>query len=120
MATFGSYAEYDEFLALMADAQRYKLKLNKHKGFLGDCPPAVLLAKLREEVDELEEAASRGSAFDMILESADIANFALGFVISALKQQRVMRNAGTGTPGTDIRSEMERPSPQSDPERSGT
>jgi len=88
VATLGSYGEYDEFLEMLADAQRHKLNLNRHKGFLGDVPPSVLLERLKEEIVELEDAAKRGSAFDMILESADVANFALGFVISALRVKR--------------------------------
>jgi len=85
MSTTGHYSEYDEFLRMMTEAQRYKLRLNAKKGFLGDVPPAVLLGLLRKEVDELEEAAERGSKIEMILEAADVANFALGFIISALQ-----------------------------------
>ena len=85
MSTLGHFGEYDEYLRMLAEAQRYKLRVNAKKGFLGDVPPADLLAKLKEEVSELEDAAARGSKIEMILEAADIANFALGFVIAALK-----------------------------------
>ena len=87
MATFGSYQEYDPVLAMIADAQRFKLKLNAHKGNLGDLPGDVLLTKLKEEVAELEEAIQRGSAFDAVLEIADIGNFAMGIAIAMLRQK---------------------------------
>lgn len=108
MATFGSYDEYDEFLAMQGDAQRYKLKLNAHKGFLGDVPPEALLAKLKEEVVELEEAYARGSSFDMLLELADISNFALGMMISAMRLKRKQKDAGTGIEGTELRPTLGR------------
>ena len=85
MATLGHFGEYDEYLRMLAEAQRYKLRLNAHKGFLGDVPPARLLSLLKKEIEELEDAANRGSKIEMILEAADISNFALGFVIAALK-----------------------------------
>lgn len=85
MSSLGPFDEYDEYLRMMAEAQRYKLRVNAHKGFLGDVPANVLLAKLKEEIIELEDAAKRGSKIEMILEAADIANFALGFVIAALR-----------------------------------
>ena len=88
MSSLGHFGEYDEFLRLLVEAQRYKLRVNAKKGYLGDVPPTVLLAKLKEEIIELEDAAERGSKIEMILEAADIANFALGFVISALQPNK--------------------------------
>ena len=85
MATLGEYTEYDEWLKWLVEAQRYKLRLNAKKGFLGDVPPDRLLTLLKGEIAELEDAAARGSQVEMILEAADIANFALGFVIAAVK-----------------------------------
>lgn len=85
MATTGHFGEYDDGLKLMAEAQRYKLRKNAHKGYLGNLPPNELLRRLKDEVAELEEAASRNNTFEMMLEAADIANFALGFVLAVSK-----------------------------------
>jgi phosphoribosyl-ATP pyrophosphohydrolase len=85
MATLGHYGDYDEYLRMLVEAMRYKLRVNSHKGHLGDVPLEQLLAKIREEITELEDAAQRGSKIEMILEAADLANFALGFIIAALK-----------------------------------
>ena len=87
MATLGAYTEYDEYLRMLTEAMRYKLRLNAHKGYLGDKTPAELLSKLKGEIPELQDAADRGSKIEMILEAADIANFALGFVVAAMKPQ---------------------------------
>jgi len=83
MADLGHYNEYDVWLSRLADAQRYKLRKNRHKGFLGDMSPKDLIYKLKEEITELEDALSRGSEIEAILEAADIANFALAVVISS-------------------------------------
>lgn len=86
MPSLGHFGEYDEYLRLLAEAQRYKLRVNQHKGFLGDLPPEKLIEFLKGEIIELEDAAARGSKIEMLLEAADIANFALGFVIAALQK----------------------------------
>lgn len=86
MSSLGHFGEYDEYLRLLAEAQRYKLRVNQYKGFLGDLPPQKLIEFLKGEIIELEDAAARGSKIEMLLEAADIANFALGFVIAALTQ----------------------------------
>lgn len=85
MSTIGEYTEYDQGLRSLAEAQRYKLRLNAHKGFLGGVPVAVLLDLLKKEVIELEDAVNRGSTVEIWLEAADVANFALGLVMSSLR-----------------------------------
>lgn len=86
------FVQYDLQLKNMTDAMRYKLRINSHKGFIGNMDPKDLLAKLREEVDELEEAISRGSLVEIILEAADVANFALGAMIKASSELNGIKN----------------------------
>lgn len=86
--TVGDYTEYDHYLKLMGEAQRYKLRLKAHRGWIGNVPTNRLFALLRKEVDELEEAMQRNNHFDMILESADIANYALGILIAVIEGKK--------------------------------
>mgnify|MGYP003387251116 CR=1 FL=1 len=83
--TVGDFTEYDSYFKLFTEAMKYKLRVNKGKGFIGDVPPARLLAFLKKEVEELEEAMSRGNHAETMLESADVANFALGIMSSIMK-----------------------------------
>jgi hypothetical protein len=82
------FADYDRYLTLLAGAQRYKLKINAHKGDLGNIPVPTLLQLLRKEIDELEEATSRGSEIEIILEAGDVCNFAMGCVIAAVRSMK--------------------------------
>lgn len=81
----GDFPHYDKYLKLIADAQRYKLRLNAHKGDLADKDVSELLRLMKREIEELEEAISRGSEIEIILEAADISNFVLGIVVSAVR-----------------------------------
>lgn len=95
------FPDYDKYMKLIGDAQRYKLRINAHKGDLGSCPVPTLMQLLKREVAELQEAIDRGSEIEVILESADLMNFALGIAISAIRrmnekdEESVKRN----TPG---------------------
>lgn len=82
----------------MVKSMEYKLGKNDHKRpWSSYDPPHVwwLLTKLREEVDELEEAIlsaskSYNSGIDEIVyEAADVANFALMIHALVLKHQKV-------------------------------
>jgi hypothetical protein len=53
------------------------LRANDHKGGWRDCDPAWLLARLREEAKELEQAMARGVGSEIRREAADVANFAM-------------------------------------------
>lgn len=54
-----------------------KLRLNEHKGGWEKDTFPELLARLHEEVEELEEAVYSGKEGNIELESADVANFAM-------------------------------------------
>jgi phosphoribosyl-ATP pyrophosphohydrolase len=104
MSTFGHFGEYDEYLRMLAEAQRYKLRLNAHKGFLGDMPLDVLLVKISEEIEELKDAVARGSKIEMLLEAADIANFVLGFVIAAANVKPADKDVSVRIMAADIKA----------------
>lgn len=59
------------------DAMRYKLKVNAKKGRWEDLTPEKALALLKREVEELEEAIKHGNIVEVMLEGADVANFAM-------------------------------------------
>ena len=85
-STKGDFTEYDRYIRLLTEAMRYKLRLNSHKGFLGDVDPATLMKLLRGEVSEVEEALQRGNYIETIIECADVANFALGIMINLIRR----------------------------------
>jgi NTP pyrophosphatase (non-canonical NTP hydrolase) len=81
----GHFPDYDRYLKLIADAQRYKLRINAHKGDLGSVDVNTLMECLVGEINELREAISRKSEIEILLECADVSNFALGIAISAIR-----------------------------------
>ena len=60
----------------------YKLGRNSHKGRWEDYDYESVMAQLRQELDELEEALERGNMVEILLEAADVANFSL--IIAAM------------------------------------
>jgi hypothetical protein len=59
------------------DAMVYKLRKNTRKGRWEDMDIRTTLMRMNEEVHELELAMKEGSSMEIILESADVANFAM-------------------------------------------
>lgn len=59
------------------DAMVYKLRRNKHKGAWERVDLQRALNLLKLEVAELEGAMKEGSQVEILMEAADIANFAL-------------------------------------------
>lgn len=77
---------YEAELKQLVDAMRYKLKKNAHKGKWEGMTLDKAIELLKGEVAELEEAASRDSDIEIILEAADVANFALIVANLAMKR----------------------------------
>ena len=75
--------EVKAFAAMM----EYKLKKNDHKGNFENTDVDFLLKRLKEEVDELEIAIKSESYFEVMLEAADVANFACIIVWNILRNQ---------------------------------
>lgn len=70
-------AELETDLRFFQDAMRYKLEKNAHKGRWEDMTVEAALSLLKQEVVELEDAIAKGNNVEIILESADCANFAM-------------------------------------------
>jgi len=68
---------YEREVDFFMDAMLYKLNHNRHKGKWEDLDLKATLKKLRDEVDELEKAMHEGNAIEIILEAADVANYAM-------------------------------------------
>lgn len=79
--------EVKAFAAMM----EYKLKKNDHKGNFENTDVDFLLKRLKEEVDELEIAIKSESYFEVMLEAADVANFACILVWNILRNQVIQK-----------------------------
>lgn len=64
------------------DAIIYKLKKNAHKGRWEGAKIRDYIRKLKDEVAELEDAIAGENHIEIILEAADVANFAM--IISSM------------------------------------
>lgn len=101
---------HEDILLPFVDAMRYKLSANRHKGKRWDENTLEqLFEKAKAELDELQEAIAGGNRTEILLESADLSNFAMFIASKALKQAAM----GTGSIMTmaDARNEYE-PSPE--------
>jgi len=73
----------DELASLRPDLQRffdamiYKLRRNKNKGRWEDLNLERSFELLQGEVVELDQALAEGSSVEVLMEAADVANFAL-------------------------------------------
>lgn len=59
------------------DAMVYKLRRNKNKGRWEDLDLDKTLSLLRGELTELEEAVLERSSMEILMEAADVGNFAM-------------------------------------------
>lgn len=73
----GEMAEYAPHIRRFVDAMVYKLKLNAHKGMWESYRDTEAVGLLQKEVTELQEAVLDGNMVEIILEAADVANFAM-------------------------------------------
>lgn len=73
----GSMADYAPHIRRFVDAMVYKLKLNAHKGMWEGYSEEEAVRLLQGEVSELQEAVADGNMVEVILEAADVANFAM-------------------------------------------
>lgn len=68
---------YEQDLRRFVDAMRYKLRRNAHKGRWEDMSIDEEFNLLRKEVEELRDAVRDGNMVEILLEAADVANFAM-------------------------------------------
>ena len=90
-----SIAVPDELADLRPDLQRffdamiYKLRRNKSKGRWQDVSLDKAFEGLRAEVEEMAAAIAEGSTMEILMESADTANFAMIIAAIALEAKGV-------------------------------
>lgn len=69
--------QYEHDIRRFVSAMVYKLKVHHKKGRWEDLSVEEAMRRLREEVEEVEEALRGGNFIESTLELADVANFAL-------------------------------------------
>lgn len=69
--------QYADDIRRFVDAMVYKLDVHKNKGRWENLTVAQSIDLLRKEVIELDSAIIGGNMIEIILEAADVANFAL-------------------------------------------
>lgn len=77
---------YDREMKMFTDAMKTKLAANQHKGKWEGVNLEELLQRIVDEVDELRQAIKGGNAIEIMLEAADIANFAMMAADVAVRQ----------------------------------
>jgi len=75
----------DEVIADLAVAQKFKFSVHRGKGGWHHKTKQVLLAELKREVIELEEALASDNKEAVISEAADVANY-LAMIIEKVKK----------------------------------
>lgn len=78
--------QYDNDIRRFMDCMKYKLEVHKGKGRWEDMTIADAFSKLRREVEELEDAIRGGNLVEVMLEAADVANFAM--ILSTIMVER--------------------------------
>ncbi len=68
---------YNKEMKIFTDAMIHKLRLNQKKGGWENKSLPELFDKLRGEITELEEAIGGGNYIEILLEAADVANYAM-------------------------------------------
>lgn len=92
-----SMEQYEPQIEFFFSLMLMKLHTNRHKGFGGNTPLREILARLREEIIELEQELDNGDQFSAAVEAADIANFALLLAMRGLDMTRTEFDEQKGT-----------------------
>ena len=82
-----------------AERMEVKVRSNDWKGCWQNMTPTEILARIREDTDELEDVL-RGGAVNVMLEAVDVANFAMMLADVVWADE-----AGCGTSARDTRTE---------------
>lgn len=77
---------YEHDIRRFVDAMLYKLKVHSAKGRWENLDILNILGKLDGEVKELRYAVSEGNTIEVVLEAADVANYAM--IASSIKVER--------------------------------
>ena len=87
-------------LRRFVEAMVVKLRMNRHKGKWEGLDLRTILGLLRAEVDELNAAIESGNQVEMLLEAADVANFAMIAAAIAINGETDGPGPGPRSPGT--------------------
>ena len=68
------------------DAMMYKLRKNAHKKGFDQADIAHCMVRLQDEHIELAKAIEEGNSIEIVLEGADVANWALIAAIAAIER----------------------------------
>lgn len=79
-------AKYEHDIRRFMDAMKYKLAKNAHKGRWEDLDLPTAMNLLYGEYVELQDAITSGNMVEIMLEAADVANFAL--MVAAIAMER--------------------------------
>lgn len=83
--------KYEEAMALISHAARYKMQLNAHKGDIETCPADKCIEYVGYELAELERAVRDKDYEKIIVEAADCHNFLVALVYQATAQYRARK-----------------------------
>jgi len=82
--------QYAQDVKRFVDAMMYKLRVNSHKGRWELVDVNIALTGLKKEVNELQEAATMGNMVEVLLECADVANYAM--ILASIMIEREVRD----------------------------
>lgn len=80
-----------EEVEIFSHAMEYKLRANDHKGGWENQSTPRLFELLKGEVKELEQALEGGNLLEVMLEAADVANYAMMIAWNAMKGKMLWR-----------------------------
>ena len=78
--------EEEQRIKRFFDAMMYKLRKNVHKKGFDQADITYCMTRLQEEMVELAKAIKEGNSMEIVLEGADVANFALITAIAAIER----------------------------------
>lgn len=82
------FGPYDKELGIFMSVMRHKLERNAHRGRWQDADVSKVLDAIDAEVRELRDAVASGDPAEVMLEAADVANFALIVAFVALRGKK--------------------------------
>lgn len=78
--------QYEHDIRRFVDAMVYKLKVHHRKGRWENLPVDGAISRLEGEVMELRDAVRGGNTIEVLLEAADVANYAM--IVASITVER--------------------------------
>ena len=82
---------YQEVKEVINNMAAVKMHMNAHKGDIEEVEEQQLLAKLYEEITELEQAIAKGDYMNVLEEAADMTNFLVAIVHRQVTKYRTRK-----------------------------